>query len=549
MCGIVGFISPQGFNEEEAGEIVCRMRDRLIHRGPDEAGSWLDAKASIALAHRRLSILDLTAAGSQPMVSAGGRYVIAFNGEINHLDIRREVEKNGFREWRGHSDTEILLAAIEIWGVEKALQKSVGMFALALWDRHEQTLTLARDRMGEKPLYYGWQGNTFLFGSELKALQAHPEFSSEIDRQVVPIYLRHGYIPAPWSIWKDIFKLKPGCMVQMDAQQMHRPQKIKPYWSLGEIIEAGDANSFSGTDTEAIDALESQLRLAVAGQMEADVPLGAFLSGGIDSSTVVALMQSLSLRPVKTFSIGFDEAGYNEAQHAKAVAKHLCTDHTELYVTSDQARNVIPDLATIYDEPFGDSSAIPTHLVSRLAKKHVTVSLSGDGGDELFGGYGRYFNHKAMRIWQNLCLLPAPIRHQVGALVQSSLVSFADEMLHGTASLLSRPLNKSLKLRAGLIAGLTACHNMQDFYRVMTSQWNWPPVAYETTMLNYGIDSSLLQKISEPVQQMMATDSLSYLPDDILVKVDRAAMAVSLETRVPLLDHRVVALAWQMPYK
>ena len=419
MCGITGFYNASGFNNTEA-EACMMMRDRLLHRGPDEGGHWVDTKAGIVLAHRRLSILDLTAAGSQPMISAGGRYVLAFNGEIyNHRDIRHEIEKNGFSHWRGYSDTEILLAAIELWGLESTLQRSVGMFAMALWDRHKHRLSLARDRMGEKPLYYGWQGNTFLFGSELKALQSHPVFRSEINRDVLPIYLRHGYIPAPWSIWKNIFKLMPGCMVSVDAGQKQSLPKVRPYWSIGEVIEAGKVNPFIGTDKEAVDALEAQMRIAVAGQMVADVSLGAFLSGGIDSSTVVALMQSLSQQPVKTFSIGFSETGYNEAQYAKIVAKHLCTDHTELYVTPEQARNVIPDLVTMYDEPFGDSSAIPTHLVSQLARKYVTVSLSGDGGDELFGGYSRYLNHKAMRIWQSLCLLPKPLRPIVGSIVRS----------------------------------------------------------------------------------------------------------------------------------
>jgi asparagine synthase (glutamine-hydrolysing) len=550
MCGLAGFFLPQGFAKADALATLTRMRDTLVHRGPDDAGVWLDSDAGIAMGHRRLAVLDLSPAGHQPMVSATGRYVLVFNGEIyNHLDMRRQVEDADPPQsgWRGHSDTETLLAAIEQWGLQRTLQRCIGMFALALWDRQERRLSLARDRLGEKPLYFGWQGKALLFGSELKALQAHPAFRSEIHRDALPLYLRHGYIPAPWSIWKGIQKLSPGCLVQLIGKDFPSLPQPQPYWSLADNVVAGQVDPFSGTDDEAIDALEQQLGAAIGGQMVADVPLGAFLSGGIDSSTVVALMQAQSRRPVKTFTIGFDAADYNEAEHAKAVARHLGTEHTELYVTALQARDVLPRLSAMYDEPFGDSSAIPTHLVSKLAKQHVTVSLSGDGGDELFGGYDRY--HKTENIWNNTRGVPAFLRGFAAAALRSPVVSVADSAMQTSATAMGRPLSRSLLAQTTLAADLMDCDEQRIFYRTMTSQWNHPPVAQKGLDLIYGASDTLLASMKEPVQKMMAIDSLAYLPDDILAKVDRAAMAVSLETRVPLLDHRVVELAWRMPYK
>lgn len=550
MCGLTGFFSPQGFAKAGAQEILTRMRDTLVHRGPDDAGVWLDSDAGIALAHRRLSVLDLSPAGHQPMVSASGRYVLVFNGEIyNHLDIRQQVESASSPQsgWRGHSDTETLLAAIEQCGLQRTLQQCIGMFALALWDRQERVLLLARDRLGEKPLYFGWQGKALLFGSELKALQVHPAFRSEILRDALPLYLRHGYIPAPWSIWQGIQKLPPGCLVQLSGKDFPDLPQPQSYWSLADAVAAGQVDPFSGTDVEAIDALEQQLGAAIGGQMVADVPLGAFLSGGIDSSTVVALMQAQSRRPVKTFTIGFDAAGYNEAEHAKAVARHLGTEHTELYVTASQARDVLPRLSAMYDEPFGDSSAIPTHLVSELAKQHVTVSLSGDGGDELFGGYDRYL--KTENIWNKTRTVPSFLRGLAAAALRSPAVSVADSAMQTSATAIGRPLSKSLFAQTTLAADLMDCDEQRVFYRTMTSQWNRPPVAQRATELMYGASGTLLDSVKEPAQKMMAIDSLTYLPDDILTKVDRAAMAVSLETRVPLLDHRVVELAWRVPYK
>lgn len=552
MCGLTGFLSPQGFAKAEALAILTRMRDTLVHRGPDDAGVWLDSDAGIALAHRRLSIMDLSPAGHQPMASISGRYVVIFNGEIySHKMIRLQLEDAGFpqTEWRGHSDTETLLAAIERWGLQSAIQRCVGMFAFALWDRRERTLSLARDRMGEKPLYYGWQSGTLLFGSELKALRAHPAFGNEIDRDALPLYLRHGYIPAPWSIWQGIRKLMPGTVARFSpAQRGELPEPVS-YWSLQGTIAEGNVEPFTGSDEDGIDALELQLTQSIADQMVADVPLGAFLSGGIDSTTVVALMQAQSSQPVKTFTIGFHEKGYDEAKHAKAVANHLRTDHTELYLSAAQGMEVIPRLPELYDEPFGDSSAIPTHLVSRLARENVTVSLSGDGGDELFGGYGRYFDHKALSVWQACRKIPSALRKPMTSVLRGQFVSKSDQLLYWMSTCLGRPYNKSVAGRCALIAGLIECQSRPAFYRTMTSQWILPPVIREQGVtLPYGLDEADLLAIQESVQQMMASDCVTYLPDDILVKVDRAAMAVSLETRVPLLDHRVVELAWRIPY-
>ena len=549
MCGIVGFFDPRGFHFADAEATLVRMRDRLVHRGPDGAGTWLDPDAGIALGHRRLSILDLSPAGHQPMVSASGRYVLAFNGEIyNHLDIRQQLEAAGPLVWRGRSDTESLLAAIDFWGLEQALKASVGMFSLALWDRHERVLSLARDRMGEKPLFYGWQGGVLIFGSELKALRAQPAFEGVIDRDVLPLYLRHGYIPLPWCIWRGIRKLRPGTSVHFHASDQNTEATPKPYWSFYVTALQGQADPFIGSDETAIDSLEAALKQAVTGQLVSDVPLGAFLSGGIDSSTVVALMQSQSSRPVKTFTIGFVEAGYSEAVHAKAVAAHLGTDHTEMIVTADQARQVIPQLSEMYDEPFGDSSAIPTFLVSQLARQQVTVSLSGDGGDELFGGYGRYFNTKAEAIWQSGRAMPGFARELLSSALRSKALSYANSALHRFSESVYRPIGKSLTARCNLIADLIQCTTQSEYYQVITSQWNPAPVLKSVVELTYGLSTQQRQAFQLTVEQMMAQDSVTYLPDDILVKVDRAAMAVSLESRVPLLDHRVVELAWRMPY-
>ena len=409
MCGLVGIlggVAPLGGQGDEA--LIKRMADTIMHRGPDDAGYWCDSEQRISLGHRRLSIIDLSNAGHQPMQSGSGRYVIAFNGEIyNHLSLRQVLQGvNLAKTWCGHSDTETLLAGFEAWGVKKTIEKVIGMFAIAVWDKLTNTLTLVRDRIGEKPLYYGWQGDTFLFGSELKSFKQHPAFKPEINRDAITLLLRHNYIPTPYSIYKGISKLEPGCLLTVSLQQ--RKPKLAPYWSVAQVAKSGVANVFTGGATQAVDELEVLLKDSVRQQMMADVPLGAFLSGGIDSSTVVALMQAQSSRPVKTFTIGFNEKGYNEAVHAKAVAQYLGTEHTELYVTPEQAMAVIPRLPTLYDEPFSDSSQIPTFLVSELAKQHVAVSLSGDAGDELFCGYNRY--QMTSKLWNKLSMLPVPLR-------------------------------------------------------------------------------------------------------------------------------------------
>ncbi|MDA3876070.1 MAG: asparagine synthase (glutamine-hydrolyzing), partial [Halothiobacillus sp.] len=420
MCGIVGFF--HGHSAAAFDPIITRMCDRIYHRGPDDSGCWIDQFAGLALGHRRLSILDLSPAGHQPMVSASGRFVIAFNGEIyNHLKLRDQLlAEEKAPAWRGHSDTETLLACFAAWGVEKTLQATVGMFAIALWDMQEQVLTLVRDRMGEKPLYWGWCGDVLLFSSELKALKAHPAFNAEVDRNALTLLLRHCYIPAPYSIYQGIQKLMPGHFVQIPLLgDVASSKNVQPatYWRMNDAVEQGLANPFRGSPDVAIDELESQLSASIGEQMLADVPLGAFLSGGVDSSAIVALMQAQSQQPVRTFTIGFDEGGYDEANHAKAVAKHLSTDHTELYVRPKDALAVIPRLPSMYCEPFADSSQIPTFLVSQMAKQHVTVALSGDGGDELFGGYNRYL--AARKVWGAVQGMPGFVRHAAAGLLRA----------------------------------------------------------------------------------------------------------------------------------
>jgi asparagine synthase (glutamine-hydrolysing) len=511
------------------------MSESLSHRGPDDAGTWVDGDAGIAFGHRRLSVLDLSPAGHQPMISASGRYVVVFNGEIyNHLEIRSELELLASPpDWRGHSDTETLLSGVERWGVDSVLKKSVGMFAFALWDRQARVLTMARDRIGEKPLYYGWQGGTFLFGSELKALRIHPAFNAEIDRNVLTLYMQLGYIPAPWSIYQNIFKLLPGTYAQLPAREYpgFLPEP-KVYWSLRRVAESGLASPFSGSDQDAIDELEAQLTRAVSLQSIADVSLGAFLSGGIDSSTVVALLQLQSSLPVKTFTIGFHESGYQEAEHARAIAAHLRTDHTELYATPRDAMDVIPKLPALYDEPFGDSSAIPTFLVSQLARRQVTVSLSGDGGDELFAGYTRY--QRTDDIWRAMSRIPYFVRSAAA---------------HFVGSVFSSRAPYSIGSKANRLALYLSARKTEEVYRTQTLH------RQDAHDLVLGTDELPLAggmlDADRPhgclYDTMMYTDSVTYLPDDVLVKVDRASMGVGLEARVPMLDHRVIEFAWRLP--
>jgi len=545
MCGFVGILGGDALLGDQGDEALIRsMTDTIMHRGPDDDGYWCDSKKHISLGHRRLSIIDLSNAGHQPMKSVGGRFMIVFNGEIyNHLSLRKELQGMSLTTtWRGHSDTETLLAGFEAWGIRETIEKAIGMFAIAIWDRLTNTLTLARDRVGEKPLYYGWQGDVFLFGSELKALKQHPAFKSEINRDAITLLLRHNYIPTPYSIYKGIAKLEPGCLLTTSIQQ-HEPN-IVSYWSGVEVAESGVANIFKGDANQAVDELEILLKDSVRQQMLADVPLGAFLSGGIDSSTVVALMQAQSSRSVKTFTIGFNEKGFNEALHAKAVAKHLGTEHTELYVTPEEAREVIPRIPTLYDEPFSDASQIPTFLVSELAKKYVGVSLSGDAGDELFCGYNRY--QITSKLWNKLSMLPVPLR----SILAKGINTISPQAWNNlpTNILGMKGFNNiGDKLHKG--ARVLTSQSIDELYHRLVSHHNdsaaWVIGGQEpsTLLTNNAPDLAGLSDI----QRMMALDLMTYLPDDILAKLDRAAMGVSLETRVPFLDHRVIEFAWSLP--
>jgi asparagine synthase (glutamine-hydrolysing) len=544
MCGLVGYFSK---SNEVSREVCQEMADTLVHRGPDDSGVWLDRHAGIVLGHRRLSIQDLSKLGHQPMESSSGRYVLSYNGEIyNFKLLQKELEQVGCR-FKGCSDTETLLAAVEYWGIDKALKRFFGMFAFALWDKEKSELTLARDRIGEKPLYYGWQGQSLLFGSELKALRSHPYWRGGVDRDALTLLMRHNYIPAPYSIYRGIKKLLPGTYVQFNPEipvgEMPDPSA---YWSMKEIAEQGASNLFQYDDQEAFSALDQLLTKTIQDKMISDVPLGAFLSGGIDSSLVVALMQATSSQKVKTFSIGFHEADYNEAEHAKAVAAYLGTEHTELYVTPDEAMQVIPKLSQLYDEPFADSSQIPTFLLSKMTKQYVTVALSGDAGDELFAGYNRYFLQQSL--WNKLSKIPQGMRTMMASILLSIPVRkwniIGPVLGRLTSHLQQRPGDKIHKL-----AEVLSVSSEAEFYRVLVSLWKQPEKLVlgghePITVLSDPAGSPNMKSF---VQTMQYLDSISYLPDDILCKVDRAAMAVSLETRVPFLDHRIVEFAWRLP--
>ncbi|HLW99411.1 MAG TPA: asparagine synthase (glutamine-hydrolyzing) [Candidatus Acidoferrales bacterium] len=544
MCGIAGFWQTKR-GSEDPQEILHRMGAALFHRGPDDAGIFHDGGMGIGLSFRRLSILDLSPQGHQPMFSASGRYIIIFNGEVyNFEDLRSQV---GPRPWRGHSDTEVMLEAIEKWGVETAVKRSAGMFAFALWDRQQGNLCLVRDRLGIKPLYYGRVGGDFVFGSELKALRQYPDFEGEIDRDSLALYLRYSYVPAPRCIYKGLHKLKAGHILTLSSAGSAPVSRA--FWSADEVAQKGQQSHFSGSDEEAIDQLQEKLASAIRLRMIADVPLGAFLSGGIDSSTVVALMQAQSNRPVKTFTIGFHEDGYDEAVHAKKVAAHLGTDHTELYLTPKDALDVVPLLPSMYDEPFSDSSQIPTYLVSKLTRKSVTVGLSGDGGDELFGGYNRY--RLVRRIWNLVRKLPTPVPKMAAKLVEMFPPSSIDRGFRIIDPLLPRrlrpaaPGDKAHKF-AALLQSAESLHTL--YYRTL-SHWDDPASFILNSQDSQTVPDSIAAS-SWPAhieEVMMLTDLLNYLPDDILTKVDRASMAMSLEARVPMLDHRVVEFAWRLP--
>ncbi len=549
MCGLAGiFDLSRSHRRDELEDRVSRMAKALAHRGPDDSGSWVDEDAGIAFGHRRLAILDTGPMGHQPMVSADRRYVIVYNGEIyNFQELRRELATDGGAEasFRGHCDTEVLIEACAAWGVEATVGRLIGMFAFALWDRKERRLTLVRDRMGIKPLYWHQAGDRFAFASELKALHALPGFNATIDPCALASYLRHAYVPAPLSIYHGVSKLKPGHILEIDATGAVRQA---PYWSLRAI--ATDAAQNGGdTDIEAAaDALEPLLGDAIARRMIADVPLGAFLSGGIDSSVVVALMQAQSTRPVKTFTIGFHEQRYDEARHAKAVAAHLGTDHTELYVEPSHAMELVPRIADWYDEPFADPSQIPTFLVAEMTRRHVTVALTGDGGDELFAGYNRYYWANAL--WHRTGWAPMALRRGLGRAL-CALSPEAWDRLGNLVPEVWRPRQAGDKIHK--LAGIMALDSQDAIYRRLVSFWHRPEdvmVGYEGQPGGNGgeiWDPALARDIPNFTQRMQYLDAVTYLPDDILTKVDRATMAVGLEGRVPLLDHRVVEHVWRLP--
>jgi asparagine synthase (glutamine-hydrolysing) len=543
MCGIAGFVDPaRNFSGRELEDLALSMVATLQHRGPDDEGVWTDPDSGVSLGHRRLAIQDLSAEGHQPMQSADGRYILILNGEIyNFRELRSDLETKG-HVFRGHSDTEVMLAAINEHGVEPALRSFVGMFAFALWDRHDRQLYLARDRAGEKPLYYGWNEGVFLFGSELKALRVFPRFQASVDLEALRLFLRHNYVPAPHSIYRNIFKLPPGSFVSLNTSQFENRELPAPqqYWSLWAAAQAGLADPFRGDAGQAVDHLTRLLSDSVAMQLVADVPVGAFLSGGIDSSTVVALMQAQSRRPIKTFSIGFPNKEHNEAPFAAVVANHLGTQHTELYIHPATLLGVIPRIPHIYDEPFADTSHIPTLLLCELARKQVTVCLSGDGGDELFGGYALY--QRTQQMWNVMRRIPGSARKRLAEF----LARTAANGINLQSRLQSEPRFLKRLLR---LSELLPVSNDESLYQLLTAKCRrceeW---LREGTPEPHRNGSAVpWEALPGLLDRMMYNDFIAYLPDEVLVKVDRAAMSVSLETRIPLLDHRIIEFAWSLP--
>jgi len=548
VCGIAGILGADGKASSDAlRDAVTAMTDAIAHRGPDDSGAWVDAPAGVALGQRRLSIIDLSAAGHQPMLSADGRFVLIFNGEIyNFQELRAELEARG-HPFRGHSDTEVLLAGICEWGVEETLRRSNGMLAIALWDRQARTLTLARDRLGKKPLYYGWFGGTLLFGSEMKALMAHPRFEGEIDRDALALFVQYSWLPSPYSIFRRVRKLPPAGLLVVGAGTAAEDAQPTVYWSAREAAERGRRQPFAGSLAEATDALEDLLRDAVSRRMIADVDLGAMLSGGVDSSTVVALMQAHSERPVKTFCIGFHEPKYNEATHASAVAAHLGTDHTELYVGPQESLDLIPRLPELYDEPFADPSQIPTFIVSRLARTQVTVALTGDGGDELFAGYNIY--PRCLKQWERWRGVPPGLRRGLAGWMRSAARTpwIADPDDHDGEPRRGRRQKFAAKLakRAALMRGDGPVGVLAE----KRANWDRPEEFVPGTRLPPVVltDPARWANVDDPLQSMLQADIEGYLTDDILVKVDRASMAVALEVRCPLLDWRIAEFALSLP--
>jgi asparagine synthase (glutamine-hydrolysing) len=540
MCGFAGFLSNLQ-DSEIANDLLIKMGNTIAHRGPDDQGQWYHSAHGIGLSHRRLAIVDLSPAGHQPMVSLSERYVLAFNGEIyNHDTIRQELSEIGaISFWRGHSDTETILAAFDQWGIRQTIEKLVGMFSIAVWDLQQKELILVRDRMGEKPLYFGWHQGVFLFGSELKALRAHPAFNDEIDRDALALYMEYSYVPAPYSIYKSVNKLKPGCLLKVSLDHPGQTE-IHPYWSLTQLHGNRLELPEQWSDQEAIEHLHQMIQSSVKAQMMSDVPIGAFLSGGVDSSLIVSVMQSFSPSPVKTFTIGFAQQEFDEAQFAAAVAAHIGTDHTELYLTDQDTLKVIPKLASIYDEPFADSSQIPTYLVSALAKSKVTVALSGDAGDELFSGYTRY-QHCADS-WnrrQDSLVITRKLMSEIGRISPF----FMNQMSH---FIQIKPEGRNLGHRLAKIAKASTAEDFISFYQSLISHTT---LAQQIVLSSRPLPTAFtdLKALPAELESLMLVDSLTYLPDDILTKVDRASMAVSLESRIPFLDYRIVEFAQRMP--
>lgn len=562
MCGIAGFLRPSPADAATLTDVAARMARTLSARGPDDEGVWADGETGVALGHRRLSIIDLSALGHQPMHSADGRYILTFNGEIyNFIELKQELEGLG-HAFRGSSDTEVMLEAFSEWGVQRSVSRFNGMFAFGLWDRAEQMLHLVRDRIGEKPLYYGWLGRTFAFASELKALRVHPDFTNGIDREALALYLRYTYVPTPYSIYRGVFKLPPGCILSLPRSRAEGagnfskfpepdgggPLNPVRYWSASAAVARGGDDPCRGSEREAADQLDTLLRDSVSRRMIADVPLGTLLSGGVDSSTVAALMQRASSTPVRTFAIGFRERGFDEAAHAATVARHLGTDHTELYVGSQDALRVVDRLPTFYDEPFADASQIPTYVLCSLIRDHVTVALSGDGGDELFGGYNRYI--VANSIWRKVGWLPRPLRGSIGRLLR---IPSPDqwERVGRRLSFLAREYGTQGTFgdKFHKLADVMSMPDANALYHRLVSCWMNPEEIVrdgkEGRLPDLDVPASI--RSDDLAARMMFFDLVTYLPDDILTKVDRASMATSLEVRVPLLDHRVVEFAWRLP--
>ena len=558
MCGIAGFVDFDARTDQTtATQTLNGMRHALRRRGPDDEGSWIDPHSGVGLAHTRLAVIDLSANGHQPMASSSGRYQITFNGEIyNYREIATTLSASGFSP-KGGSDTEVLLAALEQWGLEKTLQLLNGMFAFAIWDKKDNTLYLARDRMGEKPLYYGWLGREFVFASQLNALEAHPKWDKDICRNALSLFMRYAYIPAPHSIYKGIYKLPPACYLSIPAHnpnlrndfsafpdgstEQNRPRK---YWDLCSVANSGIANRDSESTKDYVDTFQNLLSKSVKSQMVADVPIGAFLSGGIDSSLIVALMQSHATQPIKTFTIGFDVNGFDEAPFARAVADHIGTEHIELYVSGNDTIDVVPSLADVYDEPHADPSDVPSILVSRLARQDVTVCVSGDGGDELFCGYNRYLHSD--RIWRSISKYPAWLRK----LAAQTITSVAPSTWDTVSRIVPRsPPRAGYKLHK--LADSLHSKDVQDVYRRLISAWQEPSelVLSSSEPDSFFASENTLNGDMHFTDQMAYWDQVAYLPDDNLAKMDRASMSVGLESRAPLLDRDIVEFSWNLPFE